>query len=124
MSPCSCAWELCLLRPMNSSLGWPLLHAAPTTAAPKATTAAPKAPATTAAPSKGSIVVGRRRHLLQGTQEVVDVTVEVDMGSGNAAAVSGASNQLASVANSGLLRVRHGCGTDSCRWQRLRHSAS
>eukprot|EP00891_Asterochloris_glomerata_P008732 jgi/Astpho2/8732/Aster-05294 len=78
--------------------------AAPTTAAPKVTTAAPKAPATTTAPTKGSVVVGRRRQLLQGTQEVADMTVEVDMGSGNAAAVSGASDQLASIANSGLLR--------------------
>ena len=92
---------------MRSSLGLPLLYAAPTTAAPKVTTAAPKAAATTAAPSKGSVVVGRRRQLLEGTQDVVDVTVEVDMGSGNAAAVSSASDQLASIANSGLLRVSH-----------------
>ena len=103
------------MRPINSSVGWPLLYAAPTTAAPKVTTAAPKAPATTTAPTKGSVVVGRRRQLLQGTQEVADMTVEVDMGSGNAAAVSGASDQLASIANSGLLRVRHGAGTDSYR---------
>ena len=66
-------------------------------------------------------MVGRRRQLLQGSQEVVDVTVEIDMGSGNAAAVSGASDQLASIANSGLLRVRHEFGTDSYRWQRVGH---
>ena len=88
-------------------------------AAPKVTTAAPKAAATTAAPAKGSVAVGRRRQLLQGSQEVVDVTLEMDMGSGNAAAVSGSSDQLASIANSGLLRVRHGTG--SYRWQCVRH---